>query len=88
MTSVIDFPSSKIFDEVSPALVLFFPSGYEAKTNQFVNPLSNARRRWLKSLYFCVYIARLKDHVHEWVTFACDGTGPDDESKRTKRGQG
>ena len=23
-----------------------------------------------------------------WVTFACDGTGPADESKRTKRVQG
>ena len=26
--------------------------------------------------------------VNEWVTFACDGTGPADESKRTKRVQG
>ena len=25
-----------------------------------------------------------KDNVNEWVTFACDGTGPADESKRTK----
>ena len=25
---------------------------------------------------------------NEWVTFACDGTGPADESKRTKRVQG
>ena len=29
-----------------------------------------------------------KDNVNEWVTFACDGTGPADESKRTKRIQG
>ena len=29
-----------------------------------------------------------KDNVNEWVTFACDGTGPADESKRTKRVQG
>ena len=29
-----------------------------------------------------------KDGVNEWVTFACDGTGPADESKRTKRVQG
>ena len=29
-----------------------------------------------------------KDNVNEWVTFACDGTGPTDESKRTKRVQG
>ena len=29
-----------------------------------------------------------KDNVNGWVTFACDGTGPADESKRTKRGQG
>ena len=28
-----------------------------------------------------------KDNVNEWVTFACDGTGPADESKRTKRVQ-
>ena len=26
--------------------------------------------------------------VNEWVTFAYDGTGPADESKRTKRIQG
>ena len=30
----------------------------------------------------------LKDNANEWVTFACDGTGPADESKRTKRVQG
>ena len=29
-----------------------------------------------------------KDNVNEWVTFACDGTGPAGESKRTKRVQG
>ena len=29
-----------------------------------------------------------KDNVNEWVTFAYDGTGPADESKRTKRVQG
>ena len=29
-----------------------------------------------------------KDNVNEWVAFACDGTGPADESKRTKRIQG
>ena len=27
----------------------------------------------------------VKDNVNEGVTFACDGTGPADESKRTKR---
>ena len=30
----------------------------------------------------------VKDNINEWVTFACDGTGPADESKRTKRVQG
>ena len=29
-----------------------------------------------------------KDNANEWVTFACDRTGPADESKRTKRVQG
>ena len=29
-----------------------------------------------------------KDNVNEWVTFACNRTGPADESKRTKRIQG
>ena len=29
-----------------------------------------------------------KDNVNEWVTFACDRTGPADESKRMKRIQG
>ena len=29
----------------------------------------------------------LKNNVNEWVTFACDGTGPADESKTTKRVQ-
>ena len=29
-----------------------------------------------------------KKKKNEWVTFACDGTGPADESKRTKRVQG
>ena len=34
-------------------------------------------------------IARFfKDNVNEWVAFACDGTGPADEFKRTKRVQG
>ena len=35
-----------------------------------------------------MYIARLKDNINEWVPFACDWTGPADESKRTKRVQG
>ena len=34
-----------------------------------------------------MYIARLKDNIYEWVLFACDGMGPADESKRTKRVQ-
>ena len=29
-----------------------------------------------------------KDNINEWVTFGCDGTGPADESKRTKHIQG
>ena len=29
-----------------------------------------------------------KDNINEWVTSACDGMGPADESKRTKRVQG
>ena len=29
-----------------------------------------------------------KDNINEWVTFACDGMGPADEFKRTKRVQG
>ena len=29
-----------------------------------------------------------KDNVNEWATFACDKTGPADESKRMKRVQG
>ena len=51
--------------------------------------LSHAVRRRLKSQCFCVCIARFfKENVNEWVTFACDGTGPADESKRTKPVQG
>ena len=34
------------------------------------------------------WIFFFKDNVNEWVTFACGGTGPADESKRTKRVQG
>ena len=34
-----------------------------------------------------MYIARLKDNINEWVSFACDGTGPDDESIWMKRVQ-
>ena len=34
------------------------------------------------------WIFFFKDNVNEWVTFACDGTGPADESKRMKRVQG
>ena len=30
------------------------------------------------------WIFFVKDSVNEWVTFACDRTGPADESKRTK----
>ena len=36
----------------------------------------------------CVIGFFFKDNVNEWVTFACDGTGPADESNRTKRVQG
>ena len=32
--------------------------------------------------------AKVTPIVNEWVTFACEGTGPADESKRTKRVQG
>ena len=35
----------------------------------------------------CIVGFLFKDDVNEWVTFACDGTGPADESKRTKRVQ-
>ena len=49
-----------------------------------VSSKSNARRRWFKSWYFCVCIACLKDNIM-MVFFACDGTSPADESKRTKR---
>ena len=34
------------------------------------------------------WIFFVKDSVNEWVTFACDGKGPADVSKRTKRIQG
>ena len=52
--------------------------------------LSNAICRRLKSQCFCMCIVGIffKDNVNEWVTFACDGTGPADESKKTKRIQG
>ena len=52
--------------------------------------LSKAIRRRLKSQCFCMCIVGFffKDNVNEWVTFACEGTGPADESKRTKRVQG
>ena len=36
----------------------------------------------------CIVGFFFKDNVNEWVTFACDGTGLADESKRTKRVQG
>ena len=39
-------------------------------------------------LYVHSWIFFFKDNVNEWITFACDGTGPADESKRTKRVQG
>ena len=39
-------------------------------------------------LYVHSWIFFFKDNVNEWVTFAYDGTGPADESKRTKRVQG
>ena len=39
---------------------------------------------WIFFFFFFFF----KDNVNEWVTFACDGTGPADESKRTKRVQG
>ena len=29
-----------------------------------------------------------KNNINNWATFACDGTGPANESKRTKRVQG
>ena len=56
--------------------------------------LSKAIRRRLKSQCFCMcwifffFFFFIKDNVNEWVTFACDGTGPADEPKRTKRVQG
>ena len=36
----------------------------------------------------CIVEFFFKDNVNEWVTFACDGKGSADESKRTKRVQG
>ena len=36
----------------------------------------------------CIVEFFFKDNVNEWITFACDETGPADESKRTKRVQG
>ena len=39
-------------------------------------------------IFFFFFFFFIKDNVNEWVTFACDGTGPADESKRTKRVQG
>ena len=59
--------------------------------------LSKAIRHRLKSQCFCMcwiffffffFFFFFKDNINEWVTFACDGTGPADESKRTKRVQG
>ena len=53
--------------------------------------LSKAIRRRLKSQCFCMCVVEFfffKDNVNEWVTFACEGTGLADESKRTKRVQG
>ena len=51
--------------------------------------LSKAIRRRLKSQCFCMFwIFFFKDNINEWVTFACDGKGPADESKRMKRVQG
>ena len=35
-----------------------------------------------------VHCSFFKDNVNEWVTFDCDGTGPANESKKTKRVQG
>ena len=50
--------------------------------------LSKAIRRRLKSQCFCMCWIFFKNNVNEWVAFACDGTGPADGSKRTKRVQG
>ena len=52
--------------------------------------LSNAICRRLKSqcFYLCLVGFFFKENVNEWVAFACDETGPADESKRTKRVQG
>ena len=36
----------------------------------------------------CIVGFFFKNNINEWVTFACDGTNPADESKRTKRVQG
>ena len=41
-----------------------------------------------KTFGYIVVFSFFKDNVNEWVTFACDGTGPADESKRMKRVQG
>ena len=57
-----------------------------------VDKKSKAIVRRLKSqcFYMCwiCFFFFIKDNVNEWVTFACDGTGHADESKRTKRVQG
>ena len=51
--------------------------------------LSNAIRRRLKSQCFCTCIIGFFLRISLMsVPFACDGTGPADESKRTKRVQG
>ena len=57
-------------------------------TNSSTRPVEQRKTSLVEVLVLRVYTARLKDNVNEWVTFACDGTGPADESKRTKRIQG
>ena len=82
-------------------LICFFRSVFKLISHWICNQnqpicqpalLSKAIRRRLKFQCFCMcwifFFFFLKDNVNEWVTFACDGTGPADESKRTKRVQG
>ena len=48
------------------------------------HPVTSKSNPLINVIAFLVF----KDNVNEWVTFACDGTGPADESKRAKFIQG
>ena len=57
-------------------------------TNLSTRPIKQRKTSLVEVLILLSVHCSFKDKVNKWVTFACEGTGPADESIRTTHVQG